>query len=194
MKPVLSCQLATGLRIFIRVVLAVIIPITLPTQWYAVTRVTLEAAGLTGMVAHWGQAEKGREKLVKQVLHRQSERAALLTCDMCVTLNKLCLSLNKGWMNEVLKGASLKRRLHVIFMKGAGVCGPVQLASSDQSLQSLSPSQCHASRMQTPRAHVNSPGPHWWVSEELKWMYSKTCVGLCYFMYSVDSWSVFHFK
>lgn len=41
----------------------------------------------------------------------------------------------------------------------------VQLASSDQSLQSLSPSQRHASRMQTPRAHVNSPGPHWWDSE-----------------------------
>lgn len=41
---------------------------------------------------------------------------------------------------------------------------PVQLASSDQSLQSLSPSQRHASRMQTPRAHVNSPGPHWWDS------------------------------
>lgn len=41
----------------------------------------------------------------------------------------------------------------------------VQLASSDQSLQSLSPSQRHASRMQTPRVHVNSPGPHWWDSE-----------------------------
>lgn len=38
---------------------------------------------------------------------------------------------------------------------------PVQLLSSDQSLQSLSPSQSHASRMQTPLAQVNSPGPHW---------------------------------
>ena len=42
---------------------------------------------------------------------------------------------------------------------------PVQSASSDQSLQSLSPSQRQASRIQTPRAHVNSPGPHWWDSD-----------------------------
>lgn len=43
---------------------------------------------------------------------------------------------------------------------------PVQFVSSDQSLQSLSPSQRQLLRMQTPRAHVNSSGPHWWESEK----------------------------
>lgn len=41
---------------------------------------------------------------------------------------------------------------------------PVQLASSDQSRQSLSPSQRHASRIHTPLAQVNSPAPHRWDS------------------------------
>lgn len=43
---------------------------------------------------------------------------------------------------------------------------PVQLASSDQSRQSLSPSQRHASRIHTPLAQVNSPAPHWWDSKK----------------------------
>lgn len=40
------------LRVFIRVVLAVIVTVTHPALWYTVTCVTLEAAGLTCMVAH----------------------------------------------------------------------------------------------------------------------------------------------
>lgn len=42
----------TVLGIFIRVILTVVIAVTLPALRYTVTCVTLEAAGLTGMVAH----------------------------------------------------------------------------------------------------------------------------------------------
>ncbi len=45
-------QLTTVLRVFIRVILAVIITVTHPALWYTVTCVTLEAIGLTCMVAH----------------------------------------------------------------------------------------------------------------------------------------------
>lgn len=79
----------------------------------------------------------------------------------------------KGWTHfkDVWLKVTGDRNTNVLFV--SGVFEPVQLLSSDQSLQSLSPSQSHASRMQTPRAQVNSPGPHWWASEENK--HSETC-------------------
>ncbi len=45
-------QLTTILGVFVRVILAVVITVTHPALWYTVTCVTLEATGLTCMVAH----------------------------------------------------------------------------------------------------------------------------------------------
>ena len=44
----------TVAAVFIRAVLAVIVPVTDPALGDAVARVALEAAGLAGVVAHWG--------------------------------------------------------------------------------------------------------------------------------------------
>lgn len=51
------CELTTELRVFVRVVLAVVVSVTHPALRDTVTSVTLEAAGFTGMVAHWGQTQ-----------------------------------------------------------------------------------------------------------------------------------------
>lgn len=81
-----------------------------------------------------------------------------------------------------------------VFVRKQRASPPVQLASSDQSLQSLSPSQRHASRMQTPRAHVNSPGPHWWDSEDVfKWLLITGPLKKHLFV-SFPTWNGFMFK
>lgn len=50
--------LTTILGVFVRVILAVIITVTHPALRYTVTGVTLEAIGLTCMVANWRQTER----------------------------------------------------------------------------------------------------------------------------------------
>lgn len=53
-----ACRLTTVSGVFVRAVLAVVVAIAHPALRDAVTRVALEAVGLAGMVAHWGQTER----------------------------------------------------------------------------------------------------------------------------------------